>query len=110
MVVLLTLGKLAIAGVVDFPLPLLVLLNLSIGGSLFFLDGLTYLEVLHPLPHQLHLVSAQDTIEGVCPLFGELTAFDVELTGVVHALPSSIRPPPYVIKPPSPLDLLPLAA
>ena len=36
----LTLGKLAIAGVVGFPLALLVLLDLSICGGLFLLDGL----------------------------------------------------------------------
>jgi len=39
--VLFTLGKLTIAGVVGFPLPLLVLLDLGIGHGFFLLDGLT---------------------------------------------------------------------
>ena len=90
--VLLTLGKLPIAGVVGFPLALLIFLNLGIGSSLFLFDRLAHLPLIYSLLHQLHLVHAQDTIESICPLFRELAPFDVKLTGIVHA-EAQLHPP-----------------
>jgi len=75
-----------------------VLLDLGIGHRLFLLDRLTQLPVIHPLPLQLHLVSVEDALESICTLFGELTAFPVQLTRVVYPLAGSIGPPLHVVE------------
>src|SRR6266516_3924355 len=104
--VLLTLGKLFVAGMVGFPLSLLVLLNLGICRRLFFLDRLTHLPMIHTLPFQLHLVGVEDAIEGICAFFGQLTSFSVQRTCVAHTLACSLGPTLDVVE--SPLEGFPL--
>src|SRR6516162_2454747 len=41
----------------------------------------------------------EDAIECIGVFFGMLTAFPIELAGIVHTLASSIRPPLYILKP-----------
>ena len=54
--VLLALSKLAIAGVVGFPLSLLVLLDLGVGHRLFLPDGFAQQIAVHVLQLQFHLM------------------------------------------------------
>ena len=75
--VLLALSKLAIAGVVGFPLSLLVLLDLGVGHRLFLPDGFAQQIAVHVLQFQFHLMVIKDTIQFRCPLFGQLRAFVV---------------------------------
>ncbi|HEY6289271.1 MAG TPA: hypothetical protein VIW48_07480, partial [Nitrospiraceae bacterium] len=61
---------------------------------------------IYPLPLQLHLMGVEVAIQGIRVRFGELTAFPVEFTRIVHALACSIGPALHVVE--SPLEGFPL--
>jgi len=98
--VLLTLGKLFVAGMVGFPLSLLVLLDLGIGYGLLLSDRFPQKPVLHPLPLHLHLMIIEDAIERICTFFRLLTPFPIQLARIAHALAGSTRPTLHVLQSP----------
>src|SRR6266849_7422239 len=104
--VLLTLRKFFVTGVVGFPLPLLVLLDLGIGSGFLLFDRFAQEPVLATLPLHLHLMIIEDTIERICSFFRLLTAFPVQFACVVHTFSGSIRPPLHVLQ--SSLERFPL--
>jgi hypothetical protein len=91
-------GLLFVAGVIGFPLSLLVFLDLGIGPGLLLFDRLTQNPVLDPLPLHLPLMIIEGAIEGIGSFFGLLTAFPVELACIVHALAGSIGPASHMVE------------
>src|SRR5260370_2498260 len=84
---------------VGFPLSLLVLLNFCICQRLLFFDRFLQNPVLDPLPLHFHLMVIENAIERICPFFGLLTAFPVQLARIVHAFASSFCPAPHIVEP-----------
>jgi hypothetical protein len=56
-------GLLFVAGVIGFPLPLLILFNLGIGTRLFLFDRFPQEPVLDALPLQFDLMVCEGTVE-----------------------------------------------
>ena len=84
---------------VGFPLTLLILLDFSISYGLLLFDRFAQEPVLDALSLSFHLMIVEDAIECIGVFFGMLTAFPIELAGIVHTLASPIRPPLYILKP-----------
>src|SRR5260221_52723 len=95
----LALLMLAVTGLVDFPLPSLVFLDLSIGHGFFLLDGFTQQPAFRALLLQLDLMIIEDTVEGSGPFFGEPAPLRVEFTRIVGTLACSICPPLHIGEP-----------
>ena len=51
------------------------------------------------MPLHFPLMIIEDAIEGIGSFFGLLTAFPVELAGIVHALAGSIGPAFHIVEP-----------
>ncbi len=90
---------LAVTGLVGFPLPSLVFLDLGIGHGFFLLDGFTQQPALCTLLLQLDLMIIEDTVESSGPFFGEPASLRVEFTRIVRTLARSIRPALYIGEP-----------
>lgn len=89
----LALLMLPVTGLVGFPLPSLVVLDLGIGHGFFLLDGFTQQPALRAVLLQLDLMIIEDTVEGSGPFFGEPAPLRVEFTRIVGTLTSGVCPP-----------------